>query len=62
MNNTECAKMFCNAIRRMANCPDAIDNLESYLSYHFDEWMKKWANCPTDLAAEMKEFSQITNF
>ena len=28
--------------------PDSedLDNFESYLSYHFDVWMEKWANSP----------------
>ena len=41
MNNEECAKIFVEAIKTMASKPDNLDNFESYLSYHFDVWMKK---------------------
>lgn len=39
--------------------PDNLDNLESYLSRHFPEWVSRWANSPEDLAAEMKEFARM---
>lgn len=41
------------------NKPDNLDNLESYLSHHFPEWVSRWANSPEDLAAEMKEFARM---
>ena len=46
MNNEECAKVFVEAIKTMASKPDNLDNFESYLSYHFDVWMEKFANSP----------------
>lgn len=53
------AKMFCNAIRIMAQKPDNIDNLESYLEYHFENWLKIYGNNPEDLAMEMKTFAEM---
>ena len=53
------AAQFCNAIRELANKPENLQNLESYLEYHFDKWMKKYASTPDDMAAEMSNFAQM---
>lgn len=53
------AAQFCNAIRELANKPENLQNLESYLEYHFDKWMEKYASTPDDIAAEMSEFAQM---
>ena len=50
---------FVNAIKTIANKPENLDNLESYLSYHFSEWLEKYANTPEDIAAEMREFAEL---
>lgn len=50
---------FVNAIKIIANKPENLDNLESYLSYHFAEWLEKYANTPEDIAAEMREFAEM---
>ena len=53
------AAQFCNAIRELANKPENLQNLESYLAYHFDKWMEKYANTPNDIVAEMSNFAQM---
>ena len=53
------AAQFCNAIRELANKPENLQNLESYLEYHFDKWMEKYASTPEDMAAEMSNFAQM---
>ena len=53
------AEEFCEAIRTLANKPENLDNLESYLTYNFDKWLKTWANTPASLAEEMKEFAEM---
>jgi len=58
MNNTEAAKIFTDAIRNFVNNPNNIDNLESYLSTHFDKWLD-WCKTPEDIAAEMKDFANM---
>lgn len=50
---------FCAAIREIANKPDNLDNLESYLSSHFSEWLEKYARTPDEMACEMKEFASM---
>ena len=59
MNNEECAKVFVEAIKTMASKPDNLDNFESYLSYHFDVWMEKFANSPEGLTSEVKHFAEM---
>ena len=53
------AKEFCNALRTIAGKPENLDNLESYLSYHFAEWMNKYANTPENITAELKNFADM---
>ena len=53
------AAQFCDAIRELANKPENLQNLESYLEYHFDKWMEKYASTPEDMAAEMSNFAQM---
>ena len=53
------AAEFCEAIRTLANNTENLENLENYLSYHFEKWLKTWANTPETLAAEMKAFAEM---
>lgn len=53
------AKLFCEALRTIAGKPENLDNLESYLSYHFAEWMNKYANTPENITAELKSFADM---
>lgn len=57
--NEECAVMFVNAIKELATKQDNLDSLESYLSNHFDVWMKEFANTPSGLASELKHFAEM---
>lgn len=58
-NYEEQAIQFCNAIRTLANKPENLNNLESYLTYSFDKWLKTWANTPESITAEMKAFTEM---
>ncbi len=55
----QAAQTFRKAIETIASKPDNLDNLESYLSMHFAEWLKKWANTPEGLAVELREFAKM---
>ena len=50
---------FVNAIREIARKPENLDNLESYLSYHFQSWLKQYASTPEGMVAEMKSFASM---
>ena len=55
----ESAKMFVNAIKTIASKENNLSNLESYLSYHFQTWLEKYANSPEGLANELKQFAEM---
>ena len=55
----KCAVIFCAAIKDLAANQENLDNLESYLSHHFIEWMKRYANTPVGLAYELSEFARM---
>lgn len=56
---TKVAAQFCEYIRILASKPDNLDNLQSYLSAHFGDWLKKYAYDPQNMAAEMREFAEM---
>ena len=56
---TKEAAQFCEYIRTIVSKPDNLDNLESYLSFSFGDWLKKYANNPANMAAEMREFANM---
>lgn len=53
------ANMFCNAIKSFAENPNALENFESFLSFSFGLWLKKYANTPENIASEMMNFATI---
>lgn len=53
------AAEFCNAIKRLAENPDSLENLESYLSGHFQFWLKKFADKPENISAELAAFAEM---
>ena len=53
------AKAFINAIKELASDTKKLDNLESYLSKHFDIWMERYANTPCDITYELRGFAEI---
>lgn len=61
MNHNEIvAEAFADAIRKLAASPDNLNNLVSYLSQHFPEWLSKYANTPEGLVYELKAFAEMT--
>ena len=53
------AAQFVEHIKIIAAKPENLDNLESYLSHHFSEWLQKYANTPETLVCEMREFANM---
>lgn len=53
------AKMFCDAIRTMVDKPDNINNLESYLSNCFTNWLDLYGNNPENISHELKSFAEM---
>lgn len=50
---------FTAAIKEIASKPQNLCNLESYLAYHFAEWLSRYANSPENIAAEMRDFAKM---
>lgn len=53
------AEEFIDAIRTLAEKPENMDNLESYLSDHFQTWLDRVANTPEGITEEMKHFAEM---
>lgn len=49
------AREFCMAMYNLANS-GRLDDLEGYLSKHFETWLKKYANTPEGLISELQGF------
>ena len=59
MRYKQLASEFINTIKTIAEKQKHLDNLESYLSNHFSEWLEKYANTPEGITSELKEFSNM---
>ena len=55
----ELANEFIKAIETIANKPENLENFKSYLTYHFDTWLKLYANTPETITAELKAFAEM---
>ena len=53
----ETARQFCAAIAAIAANAEALDNLESYLSFHFGAWLTKYASTPEGITDELQQFA-----
>ena len=53
------AHMFCEAIKMIAEKEENLNNLKSYLTYHFPYWLKIYADTPEGLALELKNFAEM---
>ena len=53
------ASEFIQAIKTLAERPENLKNLECYLSFNFSEWLKKFANTPDKITAELKMFAEM---
>lgn len=59
MKYEKLAQELCNAIRKLAADEDSLNNFESYLTSHFDTWLRKFASTPEGLTSELKLFSEM---
>lgn len=51
------AREFCDAIRAIAANAEALENLESYLSYHFQAWLQHYCTTPEGITDELQQFA-----
>lgn len=50
---------FVKAIKTISEKPGNLENLESYLSFHFEKWLMLWADTPEKITAELKHFADM---
>ena len=48
-----------DAIKKLAADEDHLNNFLSYLTQHFPEWLRKYANTPEGLVSEFREFANM---
>lgn len=53
------AAQFVAAIKTIAEKPENLENLESYLSHHFAAWLQKYANTPETIVCELRAFAEM---
>ena len=53
------ASEFIKAIKTISEKEKNLDNLELYLTYHFPEWLEKFANTPGGIVSELKAFAEM---
>lgn len=53
------AHELVEAIRMFAEKPENLDNFESYLSHHFDDWFADFINTPESLVYEIRQFAEM---
>lgn len=59
MTNKENAVLTCKAIKELANNEAALENLQSYLTQHYDVWLQKYASTPDGLTTELIQFANM---
>lgn len=53
------AERMSNAIRKLAQEPETLDNFENYLANCFPAWMELFVTSPEGLVKEFEQFSEI---
>ena len=53
------AEELIKEISHLLENENAKENFINYLSYHFPEWIKKYASTPEDMIMEIKEFAHM---
>lgn len=55
----ELAERFVEAIKRIATKEENLENLQSYLSMHFEIWIERFARTPLAIVCELEEFAKL---
>lgn len=55
----ENALRLCEAIKKLANSEDALNNFCSYLTYHFPRWMERFCTDADGLVNEFETFADM---
>lgn len=55
----ELAERFVATIKRIATKEENLNNLQHYLSIHFQQWLTRFANTPQDIVFELEQFEKM---
>ena len=55
----ELAKRFIEAIKRIATKEENLNNLQHYLSIHFEQWLERFAKTPLAIVCEIESFADM---
>ena len=55
----ELAERFVETIKRISTKEENLNNLQHYLSRHFEQWLTRVANTPQDIVFELEQFEKI---
>ena len=55
----ELAERFVEAIKRIAKKEENLNNLQHYLSIHFEQWIERFARTPLAIVCELESFADM---
>ena len=55
----ELAERFVEAIKRIATKEENLENLQHYLSMHFEQWLERFAKTPLAITCELESFANM---
>ena len=56
---TDLAEALGDALRDLVHDESALENFISYLSYHFPDWLSRYAYTPESFVSEIEHFSKL---
>lgn len=59
MKHEKEAALFIETIKTLSQKQENLENLELYLSRHFEKWLEKYANTPAGIVYELKAFANM---
>ena len=55
----ELAERFVEAIKEIAKKEENLNNLQHYLSMHFEQWLERFARTPLAIVCEIESFANM---
>ena len=55
----ELAERFVEAVKRISKKEENLDNLQHYLSVHFEKWLTRFAKTPLAIVCEIESFADM---
>lgn len=55
----ELAERFVEAVKRISKKEENLNNLQHYLSIHFEQWIERFARTPLAIVCELESFADM---